>query len=36
MINIIAIIFILLLGISCVVRVYDDYKKDKKKGGKMP
>ncbi len=35
MIEIIAIVLVLILGISCVYRAWDDYQKDKKKG-KLP
>ena len=35
MIEIIAIVLILLLGISCAYRAWDEYKEDKKKG-KLP
>ncbi len=34
MINIIAIILILLLAISCVYRAWDDYQKEKKERNK--
>ncbi len=36
MIEVIAITLVLILGVACVWRIWDEHQDEKKEGGKMP